>query len=82
LPHFQATAESQQAVDDLLLAARVKASLIERHPRVNVAAKEGVVHIGLEGGTAREEKVMRDAVGQIPGVKEIDVNVYPFATPD
>ena len=36
LDHFQATAESQQAMDDLLLAARVKANLVERHPRIKV----------------------------------------------
>lgn len=82
LGRFQATAESQQAIDDLLLAARVQASLIQRHPRVNVTAKKGVVYVGLEGASPREEKEIQDAVGQIPGVKRIDLNLYPFMTPD
>lgn len=79
---FQATAESQQAMDDLLLAARARAKLVERYPRVSVNVGEGVVCIGLEGATAREAKEVEDAVGQIPGVKKIDVDLYPFVTPD
>ena len=82
LDRFQTPAQSQQAMDDLLLAARVKASLIERRPRVNVTARQGVVYISLEGGTSREAKEMRDAARQVPGVKKIDVNLYPFVTPD
>jgi cytidylate kinase len=82
LNRFRATPESQQAIDDLLLAARIKASLIKRHPRVNVAAKEGAVHIALEGGSSSEAKAIQDTVGQIPGVKRVDINVYPFLTPD
>ncbi len=82
LTHFQATPESQQAMDDLLLAARIKANLVERYPRINVLAKAGAVHLALEGGTPTEEKAIRDTVGQIPGVKEIHMSVYPFMTPD
>ncbi|MHC4170654.1 MAG: BON domain-containing protein, partial [Planctomycetota bacterium] len=77
-----ATPESQQAIDDLLLAARIKARLIKRHPRVNVAAKEGGVHIALEGGSSSEAKAIQETVGQIPGVKRVGINVYPFLTPD
>ena len=83
LEHFQTTAQSQQMMDDLLLAARVKASLIERHPRVNVIAQEGSIYVGLEGASSHEEKEIRDAIiGQFPEVKKIDVLSYPFATPD
>jgi cytidylate kinase len=82
LSRFQATPESQQAMDDLLLAAGIKGSLIKRYPRVNVTAKEGAVHIALEGGSSSEAKAIRDTVGQVPGVKRIDINVYPFLTPD
>jgi cytidylate kinase len=82
LPCFQATPESQQAMDDLLLAARVKASLVERYPRANVTAEAGSVYIGIEGAGAREEKEILEAAGQVPGVKNIDVRSYPFMTPD
>jgi len=82
LDRFQTTPQSQQAMDDLALTARVKAVLIERHPRVNVAAKAGTVLITLEGGSSSDEKAIRDAAGQIPGVKKVDFYSYPFTTPD
>jgi cytidylate kinase len=79
---FQTTAESQQAIDDLLLAARVKTSLIERYPRVNVTAEEGIVRISLEGGTSSDEAAIHETAEKISGVKKIDINLYPFTTPD
>jgi cytidylate kinase len=79
---FQATAESQQAIDDLLLAARIRANLIEPHPRVKVTAADGAVRISLEGGSHSEEKAIHQTVEKIPGVKKIDISVFPFTTPD
>ena len=82
LPHFQATTASQQVLDDLLLAARVKASLVERHPRIKVTAEAGAVSIGLEGGTSRQEEAIREAATKVPGTRTIEINTYPFSTPD
>ena len=82
LDAFQATSQSHQAMNDLVLAARVKASLIERHPRVNVAAADGAIFVTLEGAGLGEEKEIRDAVGQIPGIERIEIDLRPFATPD
>jgi cytidylate kinase len=82
LDHLQATAESQQAMDDLALATQIKARLIERHPRIQVVAKQGVVRVALEGGSPSDEKAIREAVGEIPEVKKIETSVFPFATPD
>ncbi len=82
LDRFQTTAESQRALDDLALAARVKASIIERHRRANVAAHDGLVYIGLEGTSSNEEAELRDAVQGLPGVKRVDLHMYPFVTPD
>jgi cytidylate kinase len=79
---FQATAESQQVMDDLLLAARIKANLIEHYPRVKVSAHEGAAYISLEGGRSSEKQAIQDRVGEIPGVKSVNINVYPFVTPD
>jgi cytidylate kinase len=80
--HFQTTDESQQAIDDLLLAARVRANLIEDYPRVKVLAEQGTIHICIEGTASREEKALRNAAARVPGVKEIDIHCFPFMTPD
>jgi cytidylate kinase len=82
LDRFQTTAQSQQAMDDLVLAARVKANLIGRHPRVNVSANKGRIYIGLVGTSSREVKEIQETVGRIPGVEKIDINLHPFITPD
>ena len=82
LDRFQANAESRQAMDDLCLAAHVKANLIERYPRVKVTANEGAVYIALEGGSSSEKKTIQDSVEKIPGVEKVDIDVYPFMTPD
>ncbi len=79
---FQTTAESQQALDDLMLSARVKAHLVERFSRVQVTANRGAVHIGLEGANAREEEEIRKAAAHTEGVKKVDFHSHPFVTPD
>jgi cytidylate kinase len=79
---FRATAESQQILEDLLLAAKVRANIIEIHPRVNVVAKEGVVHISLKAASSREEEAIRDAAEKTPGVERIELISYPVVTPD
>ncbi|MHC4274167.1 MAG: cytidylate kinase-like family protein [Planctomycetota bacterium] len=82
LDHFQATAESQQAMADLYLASRAKARLVEHHPRLEVAAKEGTVYIALEGGRSADEKKIREVLQEVLGDKEIDISAYPHSTPD
>jgi hypothetical protein len=79
---FRATAESKKALYDLLIAARIKARLVEDHPRVKVAASGGSARIVLEGGTAGDEKAIRRIVEEIPGVEEIEISVFPIAVPD
>jgi cytidylate kinase len=82
LSRFQATAKSQRAMDDLFLAAQVKAKLVKRFPRASVTATKGIVYIGLEGGSSGDQKAIRDAVEGMPGVEKIDINVYPMMTAD
>ena len=72
LDRFQATPESQQAVDDLLLAARVKTRIIRSYPRVEVHANRGIVSVCVEGVRPSDEQVIRDAVEQVPGLKQLE----------
>ncbi|MGC8604756.1 MAG: AAA family ATPase [Desulfomonilaceae bacterium] len=77
---FKTTPESQKALDDLVLAAQVKAALIDSCPNVLVCAESGVVFIDTKMGPAiagplAEE--LRAKANQIQGVKEIKMNVSP-----
>jgi len=47
-PCFQTTPQSQQVLDDLVLAAQVKAALSEDFPTVMVSAKDGEVLVGVK----------------------------------
>ncbi len=49
-PCFQTTPESQKILDDLALAAQVKAALSEDFPTAQVTAKDGEVLVGLKVG--------------------------------
>jgi cytidylate kinase len=79
---FRATSESQQAMDDLFLAAHIKAKLVGRHPRIAVTANAGAIYASLEGGSSSETEAIRKDIAQMPGVEKVDVNAYPFVTPD
>ena len=66
----------------MLLAASVRARLVEEHPLADVTANECAVRIALKGGSPSDEKEVRDIVEQIAGVEHIDIDLDPFVTPD
>jgi len=86
---FQTTPESQETVDDLLLAAEVKHALIGLDPHAEVSARGSVVTVKsvLEAHSAKsqnakdklENQIDRTA-REIPGVSEvnIDISLYPM----
>jgi len=81
LGHFQATEESQQAMNDIYLASEVKAALIEMKPNIDVSASEGVIYIRtgeLESKEIELVESVKERVGSIPGVKDIKIQMLPF----
>jgi cytidylate kinase len=82
LGHFQTTPESQQLLDNLVLAAKVKAQLIEMSPNVKVASQSGNVYIQAQTAPAMAEQFaeeLKGAAKQVSGVKEVTVNLSPTA---
>jgi cytidylate kinase len=71
-PLFQATPESQKAMDNLMLAAQVQAALVEEVPSVRVQVEKGelVVTMGVAWGESKRliAKVDR-LVDEVGGVK-------------
>ena len=77
-PAFQSTPESRKLVEDLALAARVKATLAEIAPKVQVEADHGTVYIGrLNGDSANVEKIfkIKSIAQQIEGASEVIINL-------
>ncbi len=80
LKQFQTTAESQAAMDDLVLAAQVKATIINLMPDVEVAANDGVVRLWVRARNAQEVELVQEIdkmVKDIPGLREIKIEVTP-----
>lgn len=76
---FKTTAESQKAIDDLVLAAEVKAALINLVPQIKVIARDGIVVVGtnLPLGSSQIEK-LKEVGASISGVISLDVKSSPI----
>jgi cytidylate kinase len=73
---FKATFESQRAMDDLLLAAEVKASLMDLKPDIQAVARDGKVILGTtvsQMQKADEIEAIERLARSIPGVKELEI---------
>ncbi len=77
---FKTTAEAQKEVQDLALAAHVKAQLVNFVPGATVSAREGTVYVNVQAPLTQESQVaeeIRALIQQIPAVKEIKIHMSP-----
>ena len=82
LDKFKTTNDSQKKMDDLALASRVKAFLIEKHFDVSVLSEFGNILIYTKGDdrlTGRIDEVMKTLPDDITGINhfEIHQNISP-----
>ena len=81
LDHFKTTPDSQRAMDDLVLAAEVKAALVELKPDVEVSARDGIVNVHTRAPESVEMGLFRKMKGVaegIPGVKGFKAHILPL----
>lgn len=75
---FRTTPESQKHLEDLALAARVQAALVESFPKVNVTADDGHVFISSfdEKLLTREEDEtkIKDIAEKVSGVSDVTIH--------
>lgn len=82
LPSFQSTPESQQKIEDLALAAEVRAVLVDTKPDIEVVASRGEVKIGVRENLMRMESVLGEIRAKALSVNGVDrVEVEPEFTP-
>ncbi len=78
---FQTTPESQMIIDNLALAAEVKAALVNEFPTSEVTAENGAVHVTLKVRLSNQTKTI-DAIktiaARVDGVKTVDVYASPL----
>lgn len=78
LDTFKTTFESQRAIEDLAMAAEVRARLVNLKPDIQVTAREGKVLVGTKSVLIREPSVVQSieaAALSIPGVMEVEVKI-------
>lgn len=78
LEQFQTTPESQQNIDDLALAAQVKAALVDVKRDLQVSAKNGMVFVKGEAPRGKEQVLaqeIEEISKTITGVKETKVDI-------
>ncbi|HMB31376.1 MAG TPA: cytidylate kinase-like family protein [Desulfohalobiaceae bacterium] len=79
-PYIQNTPESQSYLKDLLLAAEVKAALVESHPKTYVTSENGTVIVRTEGSLEREQALsdnIKKSIPEFSELKEVRVHVVP-----
>jgi cytidylate kinase len=87
LERFKTTPESQQTLNHLLTAARVKAALIDLKPDVEVFVRDGTVSIRARATEFQEDKLvhqMEEIAKGIQGVKNVEIHLKPqvFVDPE
>lgn len=76
LPTFRTTFESQKAMDDLVLAAEIKAALVELKPDIQVFVKDGHVVIGAKVSPPTEQPLLDELerlARNFSGVKSLEI---------
>ncbi|MFZ0243515.1 MAG: cytidylate kinase family protein [Desulfobacterales bacterium] len=75
-PNFQTTAESRKLVEDLALAATVKADLAKITPNIKVTAHNGKIFIGAIGDEpgSKDEDQIKAVAMRVDGVEEVIFN--------
>jgi cytidylate kinase len=78
LDNFKTTVASQKAMDDLVIAAEIKATLVELKPDVQVSCQDGRVIVGATTHLFEQpemvEEIKRIALG-VAGVKSVDLKL-------
>lgn len=77
---FKTTPESQKALDDLALAAKVRAALIEKYPDVAVSSRAASVVIFTKAFETSDPEIIEDIscmAQKVPGVENVEVQLTP-----
>jgi cytidylate kinase len=80
LPCFQTTEDSRKKLENLALAAEVKAALVNQFPFAETSADGGHVHVKIEAPVIQEEMISKEVkkiAEKIAGVEDLTVHISP-----
>jgi len=84
LPSFQTTPESRKIIENKSLAEKIKSDLMNFYSDVEVSVDNGTVTVHIERSLIQEDALTDDIRGilmEIPGVKEVHVDIIPVYLP-
>lgn len=84
-PCFKTTEESKAAMQDLCLAAKAEALLVDKFPMVKVVSKDGLVYVKVKSMSSKKAKVYEEVnhvLSGIEGFKEVRAEIEPIIVPD
>ncbi len=74
-PCFQTTAEGQRMVDEMALAARIEAALVQEIPSIKAEVKGEEVYINLRGALCEDKELLERITRLVRNVAGVDVRV-------
>jgi cytidylate kinase len=75
---FKTTPESQKAVDDMTITAKVKAKLVQSIPGATMTSEDGIVYVKARSDLAKNlttSEEIRNVVMSVPGVKDVKIDL-------
>ena len=79
-PSFQTTPESQKALEELALAAQVRAALINLKPDIGVTVRNRVALLKVRTVNSREEAEITKVAQSVPGIECVRVEPQEITT--
>ncbi|MBI5252726.1 MAG: cytidylate kinase-like family protein [Desulfomonile tiedjei] len=83
LEQFRTTLDSRNTLNDLVMAARVKAELIETCQGVSVTAQDGTIYVSAHARAREAPQLAADLKSlakKVPGVTDVRIEVGPVVT--
>ena len=80
LENFTATPESQKTIENLALAAEVKAAIINLKPDVEVTSSDGAIMIKTAINESKEGSIIREIENKaksVPDVNDVKIQIIP-----
>ena len=82
LPYLQTTAQSQNKIEQLMLAAQVKAAIVYELPKAAVSCQNDVCFVKVNADVGLEkhiDNIVKEKAFSVKGIKDLKVYVTPFS---
>ena len=82
LPYLQTTAESQKKIEQLMLAALVKAAIVYELPKAEVSCQDDVCYVNVNADVGLEnhiQQIVKEKASSVKGIQDLKVYVAPFS---